>query len=109
MQGGFSIGFEPEAEKTTNNIKATILMAGFTVSPFSGLVLIVVRETGQEPSPGPERLSKLLFFGNFWNGHDYKWIPSLGKFASQFLPMVKNCVIWAIPAFELCLVSVLFF
>jgi len=109
MQGGFSIGFEPEAEKTTNNIKAAILMVVFTASPFSGLVLIVVRETGQEPSPGPERLSKLQFFGNFWNGHDYKWIPCLGKFASQFLPMVKNCVIWAIPAFELCLVSVLFF
>jgi hypothetical protein len=90
MQGGFSIGFEPEAEKTTNNIKATILMAVFTVSPFSGLVLIVVREAGQEHSPGPERLSKLHFFGNFWNGHDYKWIPCLGKFASQFLPMVKK-------------------
>jgi len=72
MQGGFSIGFEPEAEKTTNNIKAAILMVVFTASPFSGLALIVVRETGQEPSLRPERLSKLQFFGNFWNGHDYK-------------------------------------
>ena len=90
MQGGFSIGFEPEAEKTTNKIKAAILMVFFTASPFSSLVLIVVRETGQEPSPRPERLPKLQFFGNFWNGHDYKWIPWLGKFASQFLPMVKK-------------------
>ena len=65
MQGGFTIRFEPEAEKATNNIKAAILMVVFTASPFSGLVLIVVRETGQEPSPGPERLSKLQFFGNF--------------------------------------------
>jgi len=90
MQGGFSIGFEPEAEKTTNNIKAAILMVVFTVSPFSGIALIVVRENGQEPSPRPKRLSKLQFFGNFRNGHDYKWIPCLGKFASQFLPLVKK-------------------
>jgi hypothetical protein len=65
-------------------------MVVFIASPFSGLVLIVALETGQEPSPGPERLSKLHFFGNFWNGLDYKWIPCLGKFASQFLPMVKK-------------------
>lgn len=90
MEGGFTIGLEPEAEKITNNIKAAILMVVFTASPFSGLVLIVVRETGQEPSPVPEKLSKLQFIGNFWNGHDYKWIPCLGKFASQFLPMVKK-------------------
>jgi hypothetical protein len=90
MQGGFSIGFEPEAEKITNNIKAAILMVVFTASPFNCLVLIVARETGQELFPGPERLSKLQLFGNFWNGNDYKWIPCLSKFASKFLPMVKK-------------------
>jgi hypothetical protein len=35
---------EPEAEKTTNSIKAAILMVVFTASPFSGLILLKVIE-----------------------------------------------------------------
>jgi hypothetical protein len=40
MQGGLMIKplVEGEAEKTTNNIKAAILMVFFTASPFSKLI-----------------------------------------------------------------------